>query len=811
MNHFTYTLKKLQKRVASSLVIVVSLALGVAVNTLVFGWINSYVINPLPAVPNSQQLHSVTTVVENKDFIDSSFLDFIDYREDGGNLSSLLAYKYFPISAQINSQTHPIAAELVSKNYFQTLRLQPYVGRFFSVDDKIEKPGAASVVVISYGFWQQHFNGNEAALDTSITINGVSHTIIGVAPQGFNGLSATDKRDFWLPVADLGVFSGSANWIEDRKTRPFKMLLRVPESSSLSAIQSQLALVAQRLESKFPASNLSIATKVHPFMESPEGGPTEITALLVVLFVASFVVLGIISTNLINLALVQAIERSKEVSIRRAMGATTLDVIWIFLLEGLMLSVVASLLSLTFIYVLQGILVQSNVSLLMLSTQSGLLTPALIIYCAVITFIFGVSIITIPSLHLSQQNLATSLQESMRGSTTSRLTSYVRTALVIFQVMLAFLALACAGTFVANTSKIKDIPPGFNPEGVLLLNLSATSNIPDTQTLMSQVQRVRSGLNSMSEVQQVSYAEFAPLGGSGGSWEEIQIEGYTPREGENTKLYRNFVGEDYFSTMGISVVQGREFRASDDAASPFVTVVNQAFADRYFPNRTVLGRNIRGWGRDMTIVGVVANSKIDTLTEDAQPYFYVPFAQFANSGSNVIMHVKLQPKSTTDMQLYIQQVESQGNAMFVSWHMTLKEYMQGSMFSLQMVASLLSILGISALLLTSIGILGVVSRSANQRQQEVGIRMAMGATPFKIILLFMRQNLQVTVIGVLAGLAVYIAIWPSIVELLYNTSGVDLGLVIGVAMLILTVSLFAGLAPCIKASRLNPVDALSVH
>ena len=804
-----YIFKKLTSQISSSLIIIVSLAFGVATNTSIFGWVDSFVLNALPAVENVEQLHSITTKVGEDDYIDSSFKDFSDMRASGQLLSSTMAFKYWPVSINRNNVIKPIVASLISANFFDVLAIKAQKGRFIQPSDHAEQSGGKAIVVISDRFWRQELNTAADVIGKTLVLNSKIYTIIGVAPVGFIGAEAHSPRDLWLPVAEITKFTGTNKWFEERQTRPFKIMTRLADNTQLEEAQAQGDVVMERLSGAFPDTNRNIGLKVYPFMDSPEGGQTEITMLIYLLYIASFVILAIIFSNLLNISFVQSIAREKEISIRRFLGAQINRIVSMLVIEGFILSFIAAVISMGLVVLFYAVL--SSWDIATPTSESTTLSLELIIYCFSLTFVCGLLISIAPAIRLNSLNLASSLQESMRGTTAGKKAKLLRSGLITFQVVLAFLALVTAGSFTQSLNKIESIERGFQIDNTTLYNLSVATTIENISTLTHFVENSASAISSLPDVNAVAYADFVPLGGSGGSWEAINIEGYNFAPNENNKLFRNFVSDNYFDVMGIDLVDGRAFGLADEQSQASVAIVNQAFAQQYFFGRPAIGRVIQGWGQNITIVGVVKNSKIKQLTETVGPYFYLPFRQFASNDSSAILHVASKSGAIIDSELIRATIKKQGSLMYISWSASLTEFVQTSISGIQLTSNLLTLLGGGALFLSAIGIYGVVSRSISQRTQEIGVRVAVGASPFSIVWLILRQTMGVIFVGGAIGIFLFSLLWQDIANVLYESDGIDVMLMVVTMFCISLVALLASLFPSLKASRIDPVDALAIH
>ncbi|GAB4197027.1 MAG: ABC transporter permease [Wenzhouxiangellaceae bacterium] len=807
-----YAAQQSLKRWGVSLVVILSIALGVSANAVVFGWINDFVLNPLPSVPETSRLLAFTSQTDSGDFIDSSYADFVDYRAGLADVGELMLYKHWPVSLESDGRKQRAAAVLVSSNYFSTLDLQPQAGRFFIASDQVEVSGGSPVVVISDSYWESRYDRAADAIGQNLILNRLPYTIIGVAPAGFSGTAIGGNTDFWLPLMQLdSLTAGSGYWITDRKTRPFAAMLRLNSGVDIEAAQTQINVIAKRLQAEYPRENQGMTAALFPFVESPDGGPSDLSLLLGVLFFASLLVLFIIASNLINLFMARIAEREKELAIRMALGSRHFSIMRLVIIEGLILSLVAAIVSIVAVHLMYGLLTFFSPDIYLPVSRGGGLAPVLVIYTLLLSFALGFAVSVLPALRAIRIDVNAALKETNRGSSSGRRSRLLQVGLIVSQVALAFVTLSAAASFVNSFNRITRIDPGFDTANVQLVALTPSGPIAERAMLIDYVDRLRQRMTELPSVRSVAFAEYVPLGFSGGSWEDIAVQGYTPRQGENMKMYRNFVSEDYFTTMGIELVEGRAFMQQDDSDSDLVAIVNQTFANRYFADRSPLGRIITGWGREIRIVGVAADSKYRNPIESPRPYLYLPFRQFARTGGDTIMHVAGDSEALNLASVAPTVVNQAGSLMYVSWTSTMASYTSASVFNQKLIAVLLGLLGLTALVLSALGIYGVVSHSVAQRTHEIGIRMALGASVAYVFRMILLQNLKYVVIGLIVGALLYLFMWEGIRDLLYGVDAIELLTMLLVALILVVLAIAASVVPTYRASTVDPVKALSVN
>lgn len=810
IHDFKYSLRLMVKHWGVSLIVVFSIALGASANSVVFGYVEGFILNPLPAVANTDRLYAFSSKTRSDDYINSSYADFVEYRKGLSDLGVLMLYKSWPVNLDSGGRIERVPAMLASQNYFEALNLQPATGRFFRDDDQIEVSGGKPVVVISHDYWASRYSKDPDVVGDTLVLNQLPYTIIGVAPAEFKGTEIGGSYDLWLPLMQMSRLSGSSDyWITDRKTRPFAAILGINQGVSADTVKTRLDVIANRLESTYPDTNAGISAVAFPFVERPEGGASDLSLLLSVLFLASVVVLSIICANLINLLLARSTEREKEVGIRKAVGSGGAGIMRLFVVEGLTMSAIAAVISIVAVHLLYDFLQFFSSDLQITVADSTGLSSTLVFYTITLALLMGAVISALPAIRSASVDVGDVVKESSRGSSVGRRTRYLRTLLIICEVALAFVALALAASFVKSFDRITDIEPGFEVERVHLAALTPTGPINERSQLLGFTDELHTGMQDLPGVRAVAFAEFVPLGLSGGSWEDISVRGYAPSPDENMKIYRNFVSEQYFDVMDIAIVDGRAFGHQDGPNSELVTVVNATFAERYFSGRDPVGRTIIGWGREIQVVGVAENSKYRSPTESPRPYLYLPFRQFASTGSDVIMHTSLVNPEMDIGPTVRNVVGRSGSLMYVTWMSSLQTYTGASVFNERILAVLLTLLGATALVLSALGIYGVVSHSVSQRTHEIGVRIALGASVSSILKMILIQSLKTVLIGIAVGILLYLSLWQGIRDMIYGVDSIELSTLLLVSLMLVLLAIMASFAPALRIGKLDPVKALS--
>jgi predicted permease len=660
-----YGVRALLKKPGITLIAVLSIAIGVSSCATVFCWIESIVLNPLPLVPQSHQLLAIATKVQSGDYITTSYSDYKDYERQNKSLTGITAFEERPLSVESKGQTQQVWAMLVTANFFDVLGIKPARGHFFQPAEQVDVPGGAPVAVLSYEFWTRYFGGNPSVIGQNIRLNRQDLTIIGVAPEGFRGTIVGLAYDVWVPLLQQNKFTGgSADWITNRKFRSLHAIARLKPDVALTQAQSEMNLISIRLSQAFHEENAGISAVLFPLAKAPDGAPNLLGPVLNVLLLATLVVLMIVCSNLANLFLVRAAEREKEISVRIALGASKGRIFRQLTAEGLILSLLAALLSVLFTFRLAGVLklFVPPVDLPVSITPS--LDPKVVLFAVLLSIVAGLVSSLAPAWRSAKVPLSDSLKEGSRG-TSSHGKRNLRSVLTAAEVSLALVAMIGAGLFIKSFRNVTRIDPGFDYEHVLLVALTPSEPGHKSNQMEEFYRRVKERVKSLPSVRSVSYAELVPLGLKGGSWEDLTVGGYAPQAEENMKIYRNLVDDDYFDVMRISRVDGRFFDRRDEDKGSAVAIVNESFVRRFIKGGNPVGHVIQGWGRNLTIVGVVKDSKYASSTETPQPYLYVPFRQFAGPETGAMLHVAVNGVPGSILSSVRHEVESLNSVAYV--------------------------------------------------------------------------------------------------------------------------------------------------
>jgi predicted permease len=804
-----YALRTFRRSPGFAAVGILTIAVGVGANTTIFSWIRSLVLNPLPGATQPERIVAIENTAPDGEPLTTSYLDFRDYRDNLRSVNFVTAYRGYVFSVGDAPNTERVWGEMASGSLFDMLGIKAEAGRFFSIAERDDTQNAHAVIVISHNYWKSHYNADTSAVGSTLHINRTPFTIIGVAPEGFHGIHAGLEYQFWMPLTMYGQLTHTGTWmLRDRNTRNFMLLARLALGVSVERARSEVQALANRMAQADVDSNLGIGATVLPVWQSHFGTQAILLTPVSILMGAGGVILLIICANLSNLLLARATGRVPELGIRLAVGATPARLVIQLVTETVLLVLVGGLCGL----ILARWLGSALRWLLPAVASPSILAPPLdgqvfafsAGLAAFVTILAGLA----PAVQASRANVNDALKRGARSGTSDIHTHRMRGLLVISETALAVVALVCAALFLKSFQTARAIDPGFSPEGVALAQFDFSTAGYNAQQVDSFCRRLQERIAQLPGVTAISYDDSVPLGFHGGNWESLEVEGYVPRPNENMKIYRDLISPGYFDSMKIPLVEGRDFDWHDDTTSPKAMIVNQEFVRRFLANRTVIGRRVHGWGEWFTIVGVVKDSKYHRLTENPQPYFYIPIRQIFRPEYGLMFHVRTSGSVSEAIAALRRETAAIDPALTIFDAEPMTEYIAASLFGPKIAANLLGVLSGVGLLLVAMGLYGTMTYSVAERTREFGIRQALGAKPRDIFGLILRQSGKLTLTGLVFGMILAAVSARIVADQIYGISPLDPLTYGGVGLLLMAVAFVASYIPGRRAKRVDPVVVL---
>jgi macrolide transport system ATP-binding/permease protein len=800
-----FGLRMLRRSPGFSILAILCLTLGIGANAAVFSWVEGILFRPYPAVTHQERLVALSgTVGEERD--ETSWPDLLDLQRSCTLCETLFVSSITGATLTIGERAQVMTGSIVSANYFDAIGVHPILGRGFEPGEDTGR-NAHPVVVISYHLWQTRFKGDPEIIGKTERFNNVVHTIIGVAPDRFYGTFVGRGIEFWVPASMVEVYYAGSYKLEDRGARWAEAYVRLKPGATRNQAQQEISAIAARLEAEYPATNRGRGIKVWPLWQTPFNHAGELLPIFEIMVVVAMFVLLIVCANVSNLLLVRSFARRHEMTVRLALGAGRGRLLRQLVTEGLLLTACGAAGGMLVAYWCRHALVVlfpvrgGNVMYLPGQIDGRVLGLSAAI-CLVVTLAVGL----VPAFQTRQLALADTLKTGASAVLGARAPAWFRSSLVVLQVTLGFVLLVGGALLVQSLRKIRTTSPGFSTTRVFdtWIPLAAAGyDAPRAKTFQDElIQRVR----ALPGVEAAAYARVVPLGYDSYSSTPIAVDGYEPQPNEQPTVEYNEVSADYFATMGIPLLSGREFTRADDENAPRVAIVNQTVVARYWRGQNPIGQRLQVKGNWVQVVGVVKVSKYYSMDETPRPFFYVPLRQYFAIQPDI--HIRTtQPLETVQTAL-IREVRALDPNLALYEMITLQEQVNRSTSQQLVAVALVVLFGGLALLLASIGLYGVMSCTVSQSTRELGLRMALGAGVSNLLRLVMSRGLALTAGGVLLGAAAALALTRLLGNLLYQVSPLD-PLAFGAALVVMMVTAATScFLPAWRATRTDPARAL---
>ena len=802
-----YSVRSLLKNPGLTLAAVLSLGLGIGANTTIFTWVQAVLFRPIPVAADPGSLR--IAAMENREGQSRSwsYPNFTDFR-DRVTTMDVVAQDDQTYSIAVDRTAEGAWGALVSGNYFEVMGVRAAAGRLFTAQDDVT-PGGHPVAVISYSYWQRRFSGDAGVVGKQVTINNAPITIIGVAPEGFIGSFLGVSSAAWVPMAMQKEMMGGDR-MNQRGNGWFQSIVRLRPGVSQAQAQSEAASIMAQLAQEYKDSNDGRRLRIVQTWEAPFGAATVLAPILAVLSTLVALVLVIACANVANLLLSKAVSRRREVAVRLSLGASRMRLVRQLLTESMLLALVAGIGGIAMAYWTMDV-IMAFVPPVDMPIDLGLrMDGTTLLFALVVSTITGLVFGLAPALQASSSQTINALKEEGRAGSGGRTTGRLRNALVIAQVAVCLILLVGATLFLRSFVAAQSLSPGFETDHVVTASVDMFASGYTGERHREFQRRALEAVEAVPGVRSVAFGTRVPLGFGGNSSTGIGVEGYTPRENEEIVISYTTVGPKYFETMGIPVREGREYAESDSTNAQGVIVINEAMARRYWPTGGALGGQIRLGGKTLAqVIGVVADSKYTSINERPLPQLFFPLARGEASTLRMFVRTNGDPgPMVAEVRNAIRGLDA---TLPVYDARTLSEHMQVAVFAQKMAANLLGAMGVLALLLAAIGLYGVMAYAVSQRTQELGIRLALGASPGSLLSMIVGQGMKLTAIGLTIGLVVALGAFGSIGAvrtLLPGISPLDPLTFVVVPTVLASIALLASWIPGRRAGKVDPLVAL---
>lgn len=805
-------LRVLAKSPSFTLAIALTLGLGIGANAAVFSIINALLLRPLPVADPTNLYVVAVSHQDNERPHNVSWADYVDYRDKSGVFSDLAAFDIGFAGLSVDNRADRITVNHVTGNFFSMLGVNASVGRVI-LPSEGNTYGADPVIVLGHSYWKKRFGGDPTVIGRQVLVNAQPFTVVGVVPESFTGVYALVEFDAYLPFGMMFPEPTYRETIERRDNHDLRVIGRLKPGVSLAQAQAGVELLSQQLEKQYPDTNKTVRARVIPeHLARPEPNSADSNPFVAGVFMLLVtLVLLVACVNVVNLMMVRATIRARELAVRAALGAGRMRLVRQLLTESLLLSAAGGLAGAGIGRWVSGLLSRMTLPMDLPIKFDLSFDWRVFGYVALVALGTGVVVGLLPALRASRADLNEVLREGGRSMADGGSRQWVRSTLVVAQVAVSLVLLVAAALFVRSVQHAQTVDLGFSPDHVLNQSMDVSQQGYDEAHGREFYRAVEARVRTLPGVESVSYAFSVPFGYYN-SAEYVEAEGQPVPHGQRRPSSQfNLVGPEYFQTMKIRVVRGRAFTAEDDERARPVAIVNEMFAKRFWPGQDPIGKRFRAEGTDkrwLEVVGVTKTGKYTFIFEDPGLYYFAPIAQQYRPLR--VLHVRTTGAPEALAPAIQKEIRALNPDLPVYDVRSMDHMLQGpnGFFLLKMGALFGGALGVLGLVLALVGIYGVVSYAASQRTQEIGVRMALGAQGRDILRLVVGHGLVLIGIGVVAGLAASFGVARLLSNMLFGISSTDPVTFVGVPLLLGGMALAASYVPALRATRIDPMRAL---
>lgn len=811
-----YGVRGLMKSPVFTLVALVTIALGIGVNSTIFSLVNAVVFRPLPVHVPDELVDVYGYRAPGLDHGSSSYPDFVDYRRQTETLSGMMAYTNFFASLSIEGSSELVVGEIVSRDYFDVLGVEPTLGRGFTAGE-FAAPGAGRVVVLSHPFWRSRFGGDPGALGETLRMNGVTYTVVGVAPQGFGGMFPGVTSQLWIPLSMVDEVEplgnqrgriGSEGRLESRNARFLWIRGRRRPGVELERVRSELEGISARLSTEYAETNdreRVVVLATSDVIVNPDFDDTLAPAGMVLLGAVGLVLL-VACANLANMMLARASSRRRELAIRVAMGAHRGRLVRQMLVESLALALAGGAVAMALAWWLSGLVARFQPPL---PIDLGLdIAPdgRVMVFTLAVAMATGIAFGLVPALRASRPDLVPALKDTGEGEAARGRGWELRDVLVVAQVAVSLVLLVGGALLVRSLGAAARVDLGYDVERTAHLAVPMEMNGYDAEESAVFFRTARARLEALPEVEAVGQASRVPLSLNNNGF-GIYIDGHQSSPDDGPYILDGArVDEHYFDALDLRIVAGRAIEPTDREADHRVAVVTETFAERYWPGEEALGREFRTrWdGTPVRIVGIVEDYKVDTPGEAPKPYIHLPMPVETVYSNFIVATTVPAAGMVSRLEREVRTLDPE--LVFLDTG-TLEGLAEVRIFPIRAAAWLIGAFGVLAVLLAAVGLYGVIGYSVSRRVREIGIRMAMGAERAGVVRMVIRQGMIMVAVGGAVGAVLAGAGARVLSSVLYVSAfdPVSFGAAFGV---LAVVAALANWVPARRASRVDPMVAL---
>jgi predicted permease len=779
-------------------VVVLSLGIGIGVNTVVFSWLQALILQPVPGVSRASELRLAEPRNETGTYPGMSWREYRDLRERLSTFRGLVAFRGAAFNLGESGRTERAYGQFVSGNFFVELGVRPVMGRLLQPEDAA-RPGAEPVVVISYDCWRSRFGSAPDVVGRVVRLNERELTVVGVAPRGFQGTIVGLSFDMWVPATLGPVFVAGSRELDDRTQRGYAAMGFLKPGVSTGQAQREFQRTMRDLALEYPESNATITGEVLAFWQAARGPQRMLANALLILQAVMLLLLLAMCGNTANLALARASSRQREIGVRLALGARPGRIFSLLIIENLVLGLIGAGLGAGLaVWGTEAFRAVPMITAFPIRFQTHIDLTGLL-FATTLGLLSGLAFGVAPAAQLARVDPLRALRAGVRGSGRSPL----RSALMGTQVGLAMMVLVVAGLFFESFAETRDVDPGFRREGVLLGAFDLSGRNPNGGEARRFVTRLLERVRALPGVEAAAAATSVPLDIHGLPSRAFTVEGRARDDGALDEALTNVVTPDYLRVMGIALRSGRDFAQLDDTSALPQVIVNEEFVRRYLDGIEPLGRRVRVRDQQYTIVGVASTTLYESFGEAPTPLIYFSLRDRPSPRGEI--HLRTRPGAELNLGAEMQRiVRDLDPSMSVYDIRTLTDHVEKNLFLRRIPARMFTVLGPLILVLAAVGIYAVVAYGVSRRTSEIALRLSLGATATRVIWQIVAESLRVIVVGATAGWMLALAL-----AMHAGPGGGSTGSVFfGVPVMLLLVAVVACWLPARRATSVSPMLAL---
>ncbi len=793
-----YAARMLRRMPGLAAVVILSLGVGIGVNTAIFSWLQALVLQPIPGVRDAARFQLVEPRAENGSYPGMSWPEYRDLQPRVTSFHDLLVFRMSAFNVGQAGRFERTYGLLVSGNYFSALGVRPALGRLVQPDDAA-RAGGEAVVVVSHDFWQTRLGSASSVIGQPLRVNDRMLTIIGVAPPAFHGTVIGLNFDLWLPATLAPTVLAGSRELDSRSARGYSAMATLQPHTTRAQAQADLDGAMRQLARDFPQTNGTIQGEVLPFWMAPRGPQRFLVGALAALQIIMLLLLLTVCGNAANLVLARASARQRETGVRLALGAGRWRVVSLVLTETLLLGVFGALAGAAIAVwgteALRAVRLSTALPIAFHTTiDAGGLAFAMVLGVA-----SGLIVGVIPAVQLSRIDPLRAVRAG--GSTTPH--SRMRAVLMSVQVGLALLVLIVAAISLKSVRDARQADPGFRREGMLLAAYDLSGRNAGPVVALDFADRLLTRLRALPGVDAAAIATAVPLDIHGIGLRSFRLEGRAREDGADEKAFANVVTPGYFTTMAIPLRLGSDFVNLRDAAAAPQAIVNDAFVRRFIGRGEAIGRHIDAGGGRYVIAGVVGDSRYDSFTEPPAPIVYFSYRDRPALLGEIHLHTR--PGGEMRLAHDVRRIVNELDPRLPVYNVrSMAEHLETNLVFLRIPARMFAVLGPLLLLLAAMGIYAVVAFAMSQRTVELGVRLALGATARRLVVQLVGETMGGIAVGALAGWLIAFVIALDVVP----NGSIDLPVFAGVPVVLVLVAAFACWRPVHRAAHADPMVAL---